>query len=195
MSFNKKVSIQLKLDGHSFSRNTLPTEVGADATVEVELLTRKSTLVPAECFEPELAANYLWIAGRGCTADESPVWSRAEDGVIAVMALRRDISEELQDLYGTRIRYTSPLLRVVDSNYQHLYIYNASDLAYFKLYNGELLEFCEVLPTTGKDDILYMVEKIAQEFKLKEFVIQLDGDSCDELQSLLNKYHKVEKCE
>ena len=195
MLSNKKVSIQLKLDGHSFSRDILPTDVGDKDVIEVELLTLKSTLVPAEFFEPELAEKYLWFAGIECSADERPVWSDTVDGVVAVMALRCDIVDILHELYGDCIKYSSPLLQTDDSDGRHLYIYNATDFAYFKLFDDRKLEFCEVLPTTSKDDVLCQVERIAEEFDLTKFVIRLAGDNCDEVLTLLKQYHKVEKCE
>ena len=46
-----KVSIQLALDGHSFS-TPLPAAAGEEP-VEVELLTPKTMLVPAELFDEE----------------------------------------------------------------------------------------------------------------------------------------------
>ena len=48
-----KVSIQLTLDGHSFSAPALSGEFPGDGPVEVELLTPRTMLVPEELFDEE----------------------------------------------------------------------------------------------------------------------------------------------
>lgn len=59
----KKVSIQLALDGHSFSivggQGILP-----EATVKVEILTTRTLLVPEELFDSQQAATLLAADGK-----------------------------------------------------------------------------------------------------------------------------------
>ncbi len=193
---NNKVSIQLKLDGHSFSHDILPCNIDKAAVIEIELLTEKSILVPSECFEPKLALQYLRFSGFECSKEECAVWSREADGTIAVMLLHQDVAKRIEQLYGDAAVFTSPMLRQVESNsQQYLCIYNATDFAYFKLYDGKKLLFCEVFTIAGNDDILCFTEKIAQEFKLTAFTIQLAGENTPELSTLLKQYYKIEKCE
>ena len=63
-----KVSIQLALDGHSFS-TPLPAAAGEEP-VEVELLTPKTMLVPAELFDEERGAELLAANGMAPSGDE-----------------------------------------------------------------------------------------------------------------------------
>ena len=58
-----KVSIQLTLDGHSFSAPALSGEFPGDGPVEVELLTPRTTLVPEEFFDEACAGELLAAAG------------------------------------------------------------------------------------------------------------------------------------
>ena len=192
---NKKVSIQLKLDGHSFSRDILPRKIAEGANVEVELLTAKSIAVPAECFDPELAENLLAMSGIALSEDEQAVWSGEQEGIVAVMALPRDYAEGLQSHYGDRLQYSSPLLRKISGKGRYLYIYNMGKLAYFKLYNESQIEYCQAHSLTGGDDLLYIIERLAQEFSLRDFVVGLAGDCNTALLKVLKQYHKVEKCE
>lgn len=222
-STDKKVSIQLRLDGHSFSRDILLAEVaeksvaraGAEADakeegiVEVELLTAKTIMVPEECFEPDLAAKLLRMSGIICSDEELPVWSRPCDGAVAVMALSREVAQVLNESFGACVEYSSPILRqcTVQSQGQekgsgkiegvgpYLYIYSDSNVAYFKLYEGAKLRLCEVISLTGEDDMLCMVESIIRECSLAKPTIFVEGTSTDGVIKLLKQYHKVQKCE
>ncbi|MBQ2703890.1 MAG: DUF3822 family protein [Alistipes sp.] len=222
-STDKKVSIQLRLDGHSFSRDILLAEIaeksvaraGAEADakeediVEVELLTAKTIMVPEECFEPDLAAKLLRMSGIICSNEELPVWSRPCDGAVAVMALNREVAQVLNESFGACVEYSSPILRqcTVQSQGQekgsgkiegvgpYLYIYSDGNVAYFKLYEGAKLRLCEVISLTGEDDMLCMVESIIRECSLAKPTIFVEGTSSDGVIKLLKQYHKVQKCE
>ncbi|MBQ3246868.1 MAG: DUF3822 family protein [Alistipes sp.] len=217
------MSIQLRLDGHSFSRDILLAEVaeksvaraGAEADakeegiVEVELLTAKTIMVPEECFEPDLAAKLLRMSGIICSDEELPVWSRPCDGAVAVMALNREVAQVLNESFGACVEYSSPILRqcTVQSQGQekgsgkiegvgpYLYIYSDGNVAYFKLYEGAKLRLCEVISLTGEDDMLCMVESIIRECSLAKPTIFVEGTSTDGVIKLLKQYHKVQKCE
>lgn len=190
------MSIQLQLGGHSFSCDTLPHTADEEALVEVELLTAKTVAVPFECFQHELAEKYLQLSGMECSESEVPVWSHETDGVVAVMAIAGDIADMLAQRYGSRLEYTSPLLRNITHEGRYLYIYSAEGVAYFKLYDGTMLKFCEVLPATGNDDILCIVERIISEFNPEGLVIGVAAvKGADSLINLVKQYHKVEICE
>ena len=193
---NKKVSIQLLLDGQLFIGDNLPKpEVTEGSIVEVELLTAKTIVVPTECFEPILAEKFLQMSGINCTTEEQPVWSCDSDGVTAIIVIGREISEQLTARYGENLRYTTPLLRNVSGVGAHLYIYSAGSVIYFKLYNGEKVEFCEAISLPSADDVLYFVERLVREFKMENVVIRVAGNSTDSLRMLLKQYYKVVKCE
>ena len=195
-STTNKESIQLQLDGLLFIGGSMPAYNEADDTiVEVELLTAKSVVVPAEAFDPALADRFLHLSGLGCTGDEIPVWSDDCDGVVAIMAVRRNVVAELAAHFGHRLQYTSPLLRTMVKEGQYLYIYSAGRVAYFKLYDGAKLRFCEAVSVAGNDDCLYVVERIVREFNPEGLVVGVAGENIDALANLLKQYHKVEICE
>ena len=196
-SSDNKVSIQLLLDGHSFSREVLPKNVAHYTTVEVELLTAKSLLVPEECFAPELAYKLLSLSGIACSDEELPVWSDAKDGVVALMLLHREVVEMLNECYGSRLKYTSPLLRGCEgmADGRYLYLYCADHVAYFKLYNGPQLDFCEAMTIAGVNDILCTTQRVAELFGCDELTVKVAGPASDDAIKLLKQYHKVEKCE
>ena len=196
-SITDKVSIQLPLDGLLFIGDSIPNcKVEDGGVVEVELLTAKSIIVPGECFEPALADSFLRLSGIDCSEVEQPVWSSDCDGVIALMVIRRDIESELKRRLGEKIQYTSPLLRSVKHcEDRYLYIYSAYGVAYFKLYEGSDLKFCEAVSVAGNDEVLYFVERIIQEYHFEGLKIRVDGDNIDSLTKLLKQYYKVEVCE
>jgi hypothetical protein len=173
----------------------LPKRVSEDVTAQVELLTAKSVAVPEACFEAELATSLLTMSGIVVAKDEEVVWSEAVDGIIAVMAIPHDFAEGLKSKFGDRLCFTSPLLRTYVGKGEYLYIYNVGKVAYLKLYKGEQLLYCEATSAAGDDDLLYIVERLAQEFQLTSMRILLAGESSTKLTTLLKQYYKVEKCE
>ena len=84
-----KVSIQLTLDGHSFSAPALSGEFPGDGPVEVELLTPRTMLVPEELFDKEHAGEVLAAAGMAALPGECPVWSAPQQNAVAVMPRRK----------------------------------------------------------------------------------------------------------
>ena len=79
-----KVSIQLTLDGHSFSAPALSGEFPGDGPVEVELLTPRTTLVPEEFFDEACAGELLAAAGMVTMGAFLPLqgWMMALDGIL-----------------------------------------------------------------------------------------------------------------
>ncbi len=65
-----KVSIQLSLDGHSFSVPALSELPAGEAPVTVELLLPRTMLVPGELFDAERGAEMLAANGMPPTAEE-----------------------------------------------------------------------------------------------------------------------------
>ena len=194
---DKKVSIQLLLDGQLFIEGSVPSSAKAEqSVVEIELLTAKAIVVPAECFEPELATNLLQLSGIECGEGEYPVWSQERDGMVAVMVMRKDAADLIAARVGTKVSYTSPLLRTIGKKTKpYLYIYYKGNAAYLKLVRGTSLEFCEAITVSGADDILCFAERLAQEFGLTDLLIGIAGNETTPLVNLLKQYYKVEKCE
>ena len=57
----KNVSIRLRLDGHSFSEEKLDIPAKEKKTVEIEVLTGKTMLVPREVFDAKAAPALMPI--------------------------------------------------------------------------------------------------------------------------------------
>ena len=75
-----KVSIQLTLDGHSFSAPALSGEFPGDGPVEVELLTPRTMLVPEELFDKEHAGEVLAAAGMAARMERAAAECRRRHG-------------------------------------------------------------------------------------------------------------------
>ena len=99
-----KVSIQLTLDGHSFSAPALSGEFPGDGPVEVELLTPRTMLVPEELFDKEHAGEVLAAAGMAALPGECPVWSAPQQNAVAVMAAAENALAAVHE----RLRATPP---------------------------------------------------------------------------------------
>ena len=59
----KNVSIRLRLDGHSFSEEKLDIPAKEKKTVEIEVLTGKTMLVPREVFDAKVHIYYQSCCG------------------------------------------------------------------------------------------------------------------------------------
>ena len=114
-----KVSIQLSLDGHSFSVPALSELPAGEAPVTVELLLPRTMLVPP-------------------TAEESVVASDPEAEFVAVTAINREALRQVEEKLGDRIRYTTPLLREVQAGTPTVWAYRTAGLLYIKVYDGSL---------------------------------------------------------
>ena len=78
-----KVSIQLTLDGHSFSAPALSGEFPGDGPVEVELLTPRTMLVPEELFDKEHVTITMDVPF-DCTAEAVlPMVAKSEKEAVA----------------------------------------------------------------------------------------------------------------
>ena len=87
-----KVSIRLESGGHSFSEEQLSKALASGEGVEVEIITPRTTLMPAEA---RLApAEVLRMAGLAPLATECAVESVAVDGRVAVMAVYLKITAD-----------------------------------------------------------------------------------------------------
>ena len=85
-----KVSIQLTLDGHSFSAHGLDGEFPGEEPVEAELLTARTMLVPEEVLGTGDAGTLLAANGMAPAAEERAVCSLPVQGIVAVMAAHRE---------------------------------------------------------------------------------------------------------
>ena len=171
-----KVSIQLTLDGHSFSAHGLDGEFPGEEPVEAELLTARTMLVPEEVLGTGDAGTLLAANGMAPAAEERAVCSLPVQGIVAVMAAHREALRQAEEKLGDRIRYTTP------------------GLLYIKVYDGSL-RFAGVIPAPDTADVCYFTERLEKEFTLKSCELKISGDDAKACGKLLKGYFKRIVCE
>lgn len=189
-----KVSIQLTLDGHSFSAPALSGEFPGDGPVEVELLTSRTMLVPEELFDEEHAGELLAAAGMAALPGERAVWSAPQQNAVAVMAAAEDALAAVHERLGDRARYTTPLLCVPQASVPTVWMYYAAGLLYIKVYDGKL-RFAEVVPAPDEADLLYMLERLGSEFRLRDYTLRIGSSDGRALKRKLGGYFRQIICE
>lgn len=162
----KKVSIRLSLDGHSFS---VPQGVNPSSVEEIEWLTPQTLLVPKGCFDPQQAAAYLVAQGFVLREDQQVVWSAVEEPIVAVMA----VTKEALAPYAASVRHTSPLLHTPTVLQPTLWICDAGQLIYIKVYDPTL-QLAEVVAVQSEADRAYLLERLFERIDPERFVLQLD---------------------
>ena len=189
-----KVSIQLTLDGHSFSAHGLDGEFPGEEPVEAELLTARTMLVPEEVLGTGDAGTLLAANGMAPAAEERAVCSLPVQGIVAVMAAHREALRQVEEKLGDRIRYTTPLLCVPQTSVPTVWMYYAAGLLYIKVYDGKL-RFAEVVPAPDEADLLYMLERLGSEFRLRDYTLRIGSGDGRALKRKLGGYFRQIVCE
>ncbi len=194
LSDQKKVSIQLKLGGHSFSDASLPADAAA-GDVEFVLLTEKSVLVPREHFDPARAADYLAVNGVPCAEDETAVSSDPSRPIVAVMAIASGALDVLRRRFGGELRFTTPLLAEETDLYPVIRLHAVDEqLIYISVFDDGL-QLAEVFPTVGADDELSLLQRLEEQFNPDDFLLRLTGDRLKERRKILKRYYSEVTCE
>ena len=187
------VSIRLKSGGHSFSVSELSAEVrNASQPVVVAMLTAKSTLVPAEFFDKEHAADYLREVGLALNIEECAVYSNAVNGAVAVMAVSKRCYDELKEAIPSGVIFTSPLLDgdvLEKGSVLHL----EADVLYVRIFDGGL-RFAETFECKNDADVLYYLTKIDEVYGIYNMFARAKGD-VKRMQKLLKPLFKDLVCE
>ena len=189
-----KVSIQLSLDGHSFSLSEPNAEFPAGTPVEVELLTPKTVLVPAELSDREDDRALLASSAVSVADDECVVRSAPGSSAVALMAVPSTLIRDLTERYGDRLHYTTPLLHEVRTEQPTVWMDRRDGLLYIKVYDPAL-QLAEVIPATDDADILYFIERLGSAFPPAEHVLRVAGDDAARLRRMLGKMFKESVCE
>lgn len=187
------VSIRLKSGGHSFSASELGAEVrSASQPVEVVLLTAKTTLVPAEFFDEEHAADYLAEVGLAPSADECAVYSNTVNGVVAVMAINKACYDTLKVSIPAGVVFTSPLMG--DSTLQKGSVIHLEErVMCVNVYDGGL-RFAEAFECENDADVLYYLATVNEVYGIYNMYARAMGD-VKHLQKLLKSIFKNLVCE
>ncbi len=196
LAATKKVSIQLALDGHSFSVSgvTAETVTPEGAPLEVEVLTPRTLLVPAALYREETAGAMLAAAGMPAAADDAIVRSEERDGVVAVMAAGREAIEAVRASVPAGVRFTTPLLEPLDGDVPAVRGRVTAGIAYIKIWNDGL-RMAEAVPAATEEDLLCLFERLGEAFVLREYRLCLAGDESFRLRRLLKNRFKEIVCE
>ena len=175
-----KVSIQLSLDGHSFSVPAHSELPAGEAPVTVELLLPRKML----------AAN-----GMPPTAEECVVASDPEAEFVAVTAINREALRQVEEKLGDRARFTTPLLHTPANTAKTMWMSRQAGLLYIKVYDGGELQLAEAIPAATDTDAAYFFERLDGCFPLKEYELRIAGDNPKAARKLLGKRFRQTTCE
>ncbi len=178
------MSIRLWSDGHSFPREQVEA-ARSGGVLSVELLSPRTTLVPAELFRPEEAAELLRLAGLPCRESECLVWSAAEEGMVAVMA----IDCATRELLPPTCSFTSPLLASNPGAANMALLSRFDNLLYIKVWEKEL-RLAEVLNVVSDEDAIYYLTRLAEVIPLRNYSLVVAGDEAHGLRKLVKKLFK-----
>lgn len=188
------VSIRLVSGGHSFSATTLQGAACNGAAIRVVIDTPRVTLVPAELFDKERAADYLSINGLTPQSDEVVVWSCIDADIIAVIAISRKAKESIESLIKGSIEWYTPLLNTTHSDEECCCIEISSSACYIRIYNKNGLLLAEPLNISNEEELLYYATQI---FDIEQIAaatpIYISGDSSRA--KILKQYFKRVICE
>ena len=151
-------------------------------------------LVPEELFDKEHAGEVLAAAGMAALPGECPVWSAPQQNAVAVMAAAENALAAVHERLGGRARYTTPLLCVPQTSVPTVWMYYAAGLLYIKVYDGKL-RFAEVVPAPDEADLLYMLERLGSEFRLRDYTLRIGSGDGRALKRKLGGYFRQIICE
>jgi hypothetical protein len=187
-SANKKVSIQVKLGGRSFSADH--SEVAGAEQVEFIIDTPRVTLAPREEVTLSNAADILRITGKQCRINEQSVCSELQADIVAIMAIDTKALEAIVSKWGSRASFTTPLLDMRHSNEECLTIDVSERVCYLRLYNQGLQRAAAYEATSAEDVLLRVAEWLKTD---NATTIYIKGSSS--VVKLLRKYYKRVICE
>ena len=189
-----KVSIQLTLDGHSFSAHGLDGEFPGEEPVEAELLTARTMLVPEEVLGTGDAGTLLAANGMAPSGDECVVCSDPAQETVALMAVPAAALQPVTERFGERLFYTSPLLHAVATTTPVVWLCLRSGLLYVRICDPAL-QLAEVIPAPDEADILYFIERLSGSFELTHYALRAAGDDPRALMKLLGPLFSEATCE
>lgn len=182
-----KVSIRLTSGGHSFST----AELIASSSVEVAVLTHKTTLVPSALFDGDHAADYLAEVGLAPSVSERVVASEPLNDTVAVMAILVNAYDELAAT-GADLTFSSPLAddaAVARGTLLHL----EGDVLYVRHYSDGL-KFAEAFECRTDADVLYYVATVNEVYNIYNMLARARGE-VDRLKRVCKGLFKELLCE
>ena len=185
---NKKVSIQVKLGGLSFSADKI---VVAEDIEQVEFVidTPRVILAPRKEVSLDTASELLRIVGKPCRSNEQSVCSELQSDIVAVIAIDGKALSAIVERWGSRASFTSPLLDMRHSEEECLTIDATDKVCYLRLFRSGL-QRAEAFDATTPEDVLYLVTEWLDN---NTTPIYIKGSA--EVVKLLRKYYKQVICE
>ena len=186
---DKKVSIQVKLGGLSFSAERI---VVAEDIEQVEFVidTPRVLLAPCEEVSLDCAGELLRLIGKPCRTNEQSVCSELQSDIVAIMAIDTNALSAIVERWGSRASFTSPLLDMRHSEENCLTIDATDRVCYLRLFRSGL-QRAEAHEATTPEDTLYLVNEWLGNDKATPIYIK-GGKECAKL---LRKYYKQVICE
>ena len=192
----KYVSIQLRLDGHSFSEEVLDSLAKGKKPVEISALSAKTLLVPRELFDEKVAPALMQINGMTPTDSERILHTDPTQPFVALIAVNRTSADRIQARLGNRVQWTTPLLHSGDYSLPCVWIFRYEELVYLKIWTQRNLRLAEILIVPTSEDLLYYITELLPEMELANCDIRLAGNPTKQDSHLLKEYFKhVSVCE
>lgn len=184
-----KVSIRLESGGHSFSEAVLNEAIASGVGVEVEIITPRTTLMPAEV---ELSpAEVLRMAGLAPLATECAVACEAHDGRVAVLAI--DSAAYSIIAASANMACTSPL-SAVDTSREGVALNLCGSVLYLHIVDGGVLRVAEALEVDSDADIVYYLERLNEVYLIYNKMAYIKGDT-QRVSSVVKRFFKSVLCE
>ena len=190
-AYEKSVSIQLPLGGHSFSVETIP----ADARPLFEVITPRTTLVPLDVFDAGACEAFLSAAGLTCRSGETAVTCGMTDGAVAVAAIDAECLQSLRGRFGDKLTLLCPLCRQTDMDSDTVTLFRAGDILYIKVYGNGKLRFAEAVEAAGDAAIVELLQNIEQQLGFGRYMFLCSGDGAKAMRKLLKRFYRNVKCE
>lgn len=175
LTANIKVSIRLMSGGHSFSRSEINSAVEAHGDhLVVELITHKTTLVPASVFRVGDAPRYLAAVGLAADGNEDVVSTPVIGDMVAVMAISGDCHDYLKSMCGTKLSFVTPLLLGYAPK-EGAIVELLDDVVYVRIFNGGML-FGEALEVHSDADIIYVLQHVDRVYNIYSMRVRARGN-------------------
>lgn len=191
------VSIQLRLDGHSFSMESLSGRIsGGKGKKTIEVISAKTILVPRELFDPQSADYLLELSGMALSGSETVIYSDPKSQAIALMGVEENAIRQLEKTLPGAPVWSSPLLYTPTVSTPAIWLFRYEELVYLKIWGPDrALRLAEVLPAPTPEDTLFYITEFVRDMNLSDYPI-LTGKSAADDAHLLKKYFKrVTLCE
>lgn len=193
-----RVSIQLSLDGHSFSRPELDRIPETTAPIDIELLLPGTMLVPEKLFEEKNARLLLAANGIPTASDDGFAVCRPRENeepeTVAIVAIDAKMMQRLRERFPSA-RFSSPLLHRPSDRQKCVWICRREGLLYIKVYHDGRLQMAEVIPSAEEPETGYFIERLGRVFQLDKYDLRIEGDNVRELRKWIGKHFGKVLCE